>query len=117
MSRHVDTSDQHIGAGKTFDKPCYPNTESFASEPSENRKKVFDGGQSRRPGGSMRGSGPWHTSACDSTDEGRPHATPDERSPNPTPGFFGTLGGMAKNMGKDMMGRMRQRMQPFMPGK
>lgn len=50
-----------IAAGKTFDVQDYEPSINFASDSYNNASLVFEGGQSRRPGGSMRGSGPWHT--------------------------------------------------------
>jgi hypothetical protein len=60
MSRHIEGED-HIDAGKTFHHPDYPHTASFASESHQNRSKIVSGAKSRRPGGSRRGAGPWHT--------------------------------------------------------
>jgi hypothetical protein len=60
MSRHHDSGD-HIDAGKTFEHPDYPSCIDFASKPSENRSLITSGAQSRGPGGSMRGKGPWKT--------------------------------------------------------
>lgn len=51
-----------IAVGKTFDVPDYPSTINFTSDSHSNYDLVFAGGQSRRPGGSMR-TGQWHT-AC-----------------------------------------------------
>jgi len=50
-----------IAAGKTFDVADYPSTINFTSDSNSNDSLVFEGGQSRRPGGSMRGPGPFHT--------------------------------------------------------
>jgi len=97
--------DDHVDAGKHFTPgEHYPSAIHFASQPSENRAKVVAGGKARRPGGAMRGSGPWHTSACESTDEGGGHAKSDARSPNPTPNI-----GMA--MLKGLEGRLMKRIK------
>lgn len=53
--------DGTIGVGKTFDVPDYPSTINFTSDSYDNARLVDEGGQSRRPGGSMRGRGPFHT--------------------------------------------------------
>jgi len=50
-----------IAAGKTFDVSDYPSTINFTSDSYDNSNLVHEGSMSRRPGGSMRGSGPWHT--------------------------------------------------------
>jgi hypothetical protein len=49
-----------IAAGKTFDVSDYPSTINFTSDSYDNARLVDEGGQSRRPGGSMRAT-PWHT--------------------------------------------------------
>lgn len=54
--------DGTIAAGKTFDVSDYPPTINFTSSSTENPSLVQAGAMSRRPGGSMRGKGPWHTS-------------------------------------------------------
>ena len=53
--------DGTIGAGKTFDVADYPSSINFTSDSNSNASLVQEGSMSRRPGGSMRGKGPWHT--------------------------------------------------------
>ena len=50
-----------IAAGKTFDVPDYPSTINYTSDSYENSRLVQEGCAARRPGGSMRGKGPFHT--------------------------------------------------------
>lgn len=50
-----------IGVGKTFDVQDYPPTINYTSDSHNNPTLVQEGSMSRRPGGSMRGPGPWHT--------------------------------------------------------
>lgn len=50
-----------LAAGKTFDTQDYPPTINFTSSSYDNPDLVQAGSMSRRPGGSMRGKGPWHT--------------------------------------------------------
>ena len=68
-----------IAAGKTFDVADYPSTINFTSDSYDNPNLVFEGGQSRRPGGSMRAA-PWHT-CCHS-----PSGPADIQGKNGNPG-------------------------------
>lgn len=52
--------DGTIGVGKTFDVQDWCPCINFASDSYANSDLVFEGGQSRRPGGSFRGPGTWH---------------------------------------------------------
>lgn len=50
-----------IAAGKTFDVQDCPPTINFTSDSYDNSRLVEEGCKARKPGGSMRGSGTWHT--------------------------------------------------------
>lgn len=63
--------DGTIAAGKTFDVSDYPSSINFTSDSNDNASLVQAGGMSRRPGGSMRGPGPWHT-ACNAPEVNEP---------------------------------------------
>ena len=87
MPRLIENNIENEKKGsKTEPHRDYPATHEFSSHHSENKAKVDNGRGKRRPGGDLRGAGPWKSSACPECEH--EHAKKDVRGgsdPDPRP--------------------------------